>query len=169
MFRDELSYDMEIDGFKIADIPADGGLATAFTSPGKVHEDTIEITQADPTENAFYAQGESTPLETSLKAGLRTGVANLIKVTAEVGADLLGGTVVAGQYHAPSGTPNIEKAIQIIDGKGMPYTYPRCRINAKVIGRFRVGEPNHIELRWTVLQPKKAGIAPEIIGVLDAG
>lgn len=164
MFGDNVSYDLEIEGFKIADIPAGGGLAVAFVSPGKVLEDAIEVNPDDPTENHFFAQGESIPTETAIKSGITKGAARLFKVDTEVAADLLNGTVVAGQYHASRGYKGVEKALQIIDGKGMPYTYPRVRMYAKVVGRFRVGEPNTIDLSWTVLMPVDSTVAPEIIG-----
>ena len=165
MFGENVSYDMEVEGFKIADIPAGGGLATAFVSPGKVLEDTIEVNPEDPTETHFFSQGESDPTETAIKAGIRKGSARLFKVTSEVAADLLNGTVVAGQYHAPRSYKGVEKALQIVDGKSMPYTYPRVRMYAKVVGRFRVSEPNTIDLTWSVLMPTDPTVSPEIIGI----
>lgn len=164
MFGDEVSYDLEVDGFKVADIPTGGGLAVAFVSPGKVLEDTISINPDDPTTNAFYAQGESTPLELAVKSGMNRGSARLLRVTTEVAADLLAGTVVEGQYHAPRNYKGVEKALQIIDGKGMPYTYPRVKMFAKVVGQFRVGEPNTIDVTWQVLMPLDPTVSPEIIG-----
>ncbi|MGJ1287591.1 MULTISPECIES: hypothetical protein [unclassified Sphingobacterium] len=165
MFGENVSYDLEVEGFKIADIPAGGGLATAFVSPGKVLEDTIEVNPEDPTETNFTAQGESLPTETAIKSGITKGAARLFKVDTEVAADLLGGTVVAGQYHAPRNYKGVERALQIIDGKGMPYTYPRVRFYAKIVGRFRVSEPNTIDLSWTVLNPADSTVSPEIIGI----
>lgn len=164
MFGDEVSYDLEVEGFKIADIPADGGLATAFTSPGKIFEDTIEVNPEEPTENHFFAQGESVPTETAIKSGITRGAARILKCTTEVAADLLGGTVVEGQYHKPREYRGVERALEIIDGKGMPYIYPRVRFFARVVGRFRVGEPNTIDLTWTVLMPRLSTLSPEIIG-----
>lgn len=165
MFGENVSYDLAINGFKIADIPAGGGLATAFVSPGKVLEDTIEVNPEDPSETHFFAQGESVPVETAIKSGVTKGAARLFKVTSEVAADLLDGTVVEGQYHKPRNYKGVEKALQIIDGKDMPYTYPRVRIFAKTVGRFRVGEPNTIDLSWTVLMPADPLVSPEIIGI----
>lgn len=169
MFGNEVSYDLEVDGLKIADIPAGGGLATAFTSPGKVLEDTIEVNPEEPTETDFFAQGESTPTETAIKSGVSRGAARLFKVTTEVAADLLGGTVEQGQYHAPRDYKGIEKALRIIDGKSMPYTYPRVKMYARVVGRFRVGEPNTIDLSWKVLMPLDPTVSPEIIGRQTGG
>lgn len=165
MFGENVSYDLEVEGFKVADIPEGGGLAVAFVSPGKVLEDTIEVNPEDPTETHFFAQGESTPAETAIKSGITKGGARLFKVDAEVAADLLGGEVIAGQYHKARNYKGVEKALQIIDGKSMPYTYPRVRMYAKVVGRFRVSEPNTIDLIWTVLMPTDPTVSPEIIGV----
>lgn len=165
MFGENVSYDLEVEGFKIADIPAGGGLATAFVSPGKVLEDTIEVNPEDPTETNFFAQGESVPTETAIKSGITKGAARLFKVTAEVAADLLGGKVIAGQYHKARNYTGIERALQIVDGKGMPYTYPRVRMYAKLVGRFRVSEPNTIDLTWSVLMPADSTVAPEIVGI----
>lgn len=165
MFGDNVSYDLEIDGFKLADIPAGGGLATAFVSPGKVFEDTISVNADDPTLTHFRAQGESTPLETAVQSGMTNGSCRLIKVSTEVAADLMAGTVVNGQFHKPRNYKGVERALQIVDGKGMPYTYPRVKLFAKVVGAFRVGEPNTIDLSWTVMMPLDQSVAPEIIGV----
>lgn len=164
MFGDNVSYDLQVDGVKIADIPVDGGVATTFVSPGKVMEDTIEVNPEDPTFTHFYAQGESDPIETAVKSGITRGQFRLLKVDTEVAADLLGGTVVTGQYHKPRKYVGVERALQIIDGKGMPYTYPRTLLYAKVVGRFRVGEPNTIDISFVIKMPTNAATSPEIIG-----
>lgn len=164
MFGNKVSYDLQVDGVKIADIPVGGGLATAFVSPGKVFEDTISVVPSDPTKSHFFAQGESTPLVTVTKAGITEGAFRLFKVTAEVAADLLGGTITLGQYHAPRGYKGVERALQIIDGNGMPYTYPRCHLFAKVNGQFRTSEPNTIDITFSILMPEDSAVAPEIIG-----
>ncbi|WP_437918442.1 hypothetical protein [Sphingobacterium sp. LRF_L2] len=164
MFGNEVSYDLEVDGVKIADIPADGTVALAFVSPGKVMEDTIEVNPEDPTFTHFYAQGESDPIETAVKSGITRGQFRLLKVETEVAADLLGGAVVLGQYHKPRKYVGVERQLEITDGKGMPYTYPRVLLYGKVVGRFRVGEPNTIDVMFVIKMPNNPSVSPEIIG-----
>ncbi|WP_149913496.1 hypothetical protein [Sphingobacterium cavernae] len=164
-----VSYGMKTNSLLIGAVAVDGGAGTVLTSPGKVLEDTVELTPSDSTKTAFTAQGDSDPFVLSVKKGIREGQFDLGTLDPEVIADLAGGTVTGSGankvYNAPTGNPApIYKTLKIIDEQNVAWLFPRVLIDADIIGRWRNGELNVLRVKFTVMQPTKTGIAPLMYG-----
>ena len=159
-----VSYGLTTDSLLIGDIGADGSAGTVLTSPGKVLENTIELNPADSTKTTFTAQGDSDPFVMVIKKGIKEGAFDLGTLDKEVIADLTGGSVTgvgaAAVYNEPIGTPApIFKTIKIIDAQGAAWTFARVQIDANLVGRWRDGELNVLRVKFTVMQPTKAGVS----------
>lgn len=156
------SYGLAVNGVMVGDIEIDGGASLTLASVGQVVEDTININPGNNTDTDFTAQGESDPSITVTKKGVVEGTFDLMTLDPEVIADLTGGTTTGADpnklYHSPAGVPNIEKTLKFIDSQGMGWLYPRCKINAQLVGQFRNGALNVVRVSFKVLTPKKAGV-----------
>lgn len=159
-----VSYGLKTDSVLVGDIAADGAAGTVLTSPGKVLENTIEMTPADSTKTTFTAQGDSDPFAVAIKKGVKEGAFDIGTLDKEVIADMTGGTVtgtgVNAIYNDPIGTAApIYKTLKIIDAQGVAWLFPRVLIDASLVGRWRDGELNVLRVKFTVMQPTKAGIS----------
>ncbi len=166
---ERFSYGLAVDGLKFAPISGDGGAGTVFTSVGKVLEDTIEFNAGSDSDTEFTAQGDSTASVVTTKKGIAEGRFSIMTIDPEVIADLTGGTTTGVGpnmlYKAPAGVQNIEKSIKIIDSQGVPWLIARAKIKASLVGRFRNGELNTVQVEFKVLQPTKVGEAAFVYGL----
>lgn len=159
-----VSYGMKTNSLLIGAIAVDGDAGTVLTSPGKVLEDTVEMTPAGSTKNTFTAQGDTDPFVIAVKKGIKEGAFDLGTLDPEVLADLTGGTVTgSGEnkvYNAPIGNPApIYKTLKIIDAQDKAWLFPRVLIDAELVGRWRDGELNVLRVQFTVMQPTKSGVS----------
>lgn len=159
-----VSYGMKTNSLLIGDVAADGDAGTVLTSPGKVLEDTIEMTPADSTKTTFTAQGDTDPFVIAIKKGIKEGQFDLGTLDKEVIADLTGGSVTGvganAVYNEAIGQPSpIYKTLKIIDAQEAAWLFPRVLIDANLVGRWRDGELNVLRVKFTIMQPTKAGIS----------
>lgn len=165
---ERFSHGLAVNGVLIGNIANDGGAGTVLT-PLKVLEDTISINPANNTDTDFTAQGDTEPSVSTSKKGVKEGTYDVMTFDPEVIADLTGGTTSGAAenmlYHEPAGVVNVEKTQKFIDSQGVPWLYPRCKINAQLVGQFRNGQLNVVRVNFKVLQPKKAGVASFTYGV----
>lgn len=156
------SYGLEVDGIKLGAIAADGGIATALTSPGKVKDDTVTLNPVQNTVTDFKAAGESDPSVSITQRGVRDGSFEIMTFDKSVIADLTGGKVTGTgadmEYEAPADPADIFKTLQIVDKQGNAWIYPRVQISADLTGRFKPNDLNTITVNFKVLTPIKAGV-----------
>jgi|GEM_PF-1644188 len=171
--EDNVSYGLLVSGLKLGEIAVDGGISTALTSPGKVMKDTIEINPGNDTDTDFKEEGVDEPFLTITESDVEAGAFDLGTFDKEVIADLCGGTVTgvgaAAVYSRPRGkVPPIYKTLELQPQVGDKWTYPRVKISAKLIGRFRNGELNVVRVNFKVMLPTKASVDPFYLGTLPA-
>lgn len=151
------SYGLQVAGLKIGAVGVGGGAGTVLTSPGQVRENTIKVTPATPTKTQFTAEGENSPAISIAKRGITTIAFDLMTFDKQVIADLTGGTTTGAEpndvYKSPVGNPVIEKTIEITDAQGVKWTFPRCNINASLVGAFTSTEINVVRVEADVLAP----------------
>lgn len=169
----DYSYGLLVNGVKIGALAADGGPSTTLTSPGKVLKDTIEVNPATDTDTEFTAQGESNPFLIVSEAGVESGTFDLATMDKEVIADLTGGTVggtgATAYYMRPVGDPpEIYRTLELSPKMGDKWIFPRVKISAKLVGRFRNTELNVLRVSFTTMQPLKDGVGPFYLGVVPA-
>ncbi len=161
------SYGLKVDSLKIGAVAVGGGAGTVLVSPGKVRENTVKVTPAAPTKTEFFAEGESSPAIITQKKGVKTIAFDIMTFDKEVIADLTGGTVTGvapnDLYKEPTGSPTIERTVQMEDEQGVKWTFPRVSITAMMVGAFTSTEINVIRVEGTVLAPVD-GSAPFIYG-----
>lgn len=171
--EDNISYGLLVSGLKLGEIAPDGGLSTAMVSPGKVMKDTIEVNPGADTDTDFTEEGSDDPFFVSTVVAPETGTFDIGTYEKEVIADLCGGTVTgegaAAVYARSVGKPPIVyKSLELQPQVGDKWTYPRVKLNAKLVGRFRQGELNVVRVTFKVMQPTKAGVAPFYLGTVPA-
>lgn len=162
------SYGLQVDGVKLGDIPADGGISTTMTSPGKVKDDTITVNPLQNTVTDFKAAGESDPSVSITQRGVRDGSFEIMTFDLSVIADLTGGTVTGigadMEYSAPADPADIYKTLEFVDKQGRAWIYPRVQISADLTGRFKPNDINTVTVNFKVLSPTKAGVPSFKIG-----
>ncbi|QNK63949.1 hypothetical protein H7F33_05505 [Pedobacter sp. PAMC26386] len=158
------SYGLKIGGLVLGAIAADGGAGPVLTSPGKVRENTLKITPADPTDTDFFEEGDdSAPAITVSKKGVKEITFDLLTFDKEVIADLTGGTITgAGAntvYNEPLGVVNVEKTLKATDTQDNDWLYPRVKVNASLVGVFTTTDVNVVRVKCKVMKPAKAGVS----------
>lgn len=169
--EDNVSYGLLVSGLKLGTIAVDGGISTALTSPGKVMKDTIEINPGSDTDTEFKEEGSDEPFFISTENGVESGVFDIGTFDKEVIADLCGGTVTGADAAAVYSrsrdkVPPIYKTLELQPQVGDKWTYPRVKISAKLIGRFRNGELNVVRVNFKVMLPTKATVDPFYLGTV---
>lgn len=166
---EKVNYGLKVSGLKLGDLAEDGGVGTVLVSPGKVMKDTVEINPGDDTDTDFTEEGSSDPFLVVTENGVESGSFDIGTMDLEVVADLCGGTVTgiseAAYYASPIGkVPSIYKTLVLEPAVGDKWLYPRVKISAKRVGRFRAGELNVIRVTFKVMQPTKAGVSAFYLG-----
>lgn len=165
----KVNYGLKVSGLRIGDIEADGDMSENLVSPGKVMKDTVDITPGDDTDTEFFEEGASDPFHVDTQIGVDSGTFDIGTFDEEVIADLCGGTVVgAGDdktYASPIGKPDpVFKSLELEPLSGKKWIFPRVKITAKLIGRFRQGELNVIRVSFKKMQPSKSGVSSFYLG-----
>lgn len=166
------SFGLQVDGVKASPLEADGGYGKTLVSNGEVLENTIELNAVTNTDTEFKAQGATSASVIITEKGIKEGRFALMTFDPEVMADWTGGTTSgAGAdmlYHEPEGVVTVEKTLLFVDTQGNGWLIARAKINASLVGRFRNGELNTIEVTFKQMQPTKAGVKSFTYGKLSA-
>ncbi|WP_213279323.1 hypothetical protein [Chryseobacterium indologenes] len=150
----------------IGAIAADGDMGTTLAPLGYTEEGSAQINWDDPTETEFKVEELSTPIHIQSTDGKKTVVFKVADPDLDTFVEAFGGTKSGTGadevFNFPSKTPTIEKSLKFTPEQGIGLKIPRAKITAKLSSNIGRAALLGVEISATVLQPKKAGVAPLI-------
>jgi hypothetical protein len=144
---------------------ADGDLSPSLDVLGNTFKESASITQEDNQTHEFEVEEQDEPIESIVtKKGTTTIKWELVEFDPEVMVKIWGGTVNGDKWEEPEVMPEIELSVRLTPKIGKPFTYPRCKISAKIEYNATRAGIARITITATKLKPKKAGVAAFIYG-----
>lgn len=153
-----ITNNIALEKLEVGSIAADGGVSTTFAALGRTFKDSASITQEDSEMHDFEVEEQDDPVASVLvKKGSTTIKWELIDWDVDVLETLWGGTVNAGVWHEPDVLPEVEQSVRLTPKIGKPFTYPRCKVTAKI--EYTAGRTGIARIIVTAkkLKPTKAG------------
>lgn len=148
----------------IGAIAADGDMGTTLAPLGYTEEGSAQLNWDDPTETEFKVEELSTPIHIQTTDGKRTISFKIANPDLDTFVSVFGGTKsgtgAAEVFNFPSNTPVIEKSLKFTPEKGIGLKIARAKLSAKLSSNIGRAALMGVEVTATVLQPKKAGVAP---------
>lgn len=149
-----------LEKLEVGDIAADGDVATTFEALGRTFKDTASITQEDNETHDFEVEEEDEPIASVLvKKGATTIQWELVDWDVAVLQKLWGGTVSGGIWSEPEILPEVEQSVRLTPKIGQPFTYPRCKLTAKIEYEANRTGIARIIVQAKKLKPTKDGVA----------
>lgn len=149
-----------LEKLEVGDIAADGDVSTTFAPLGRTFKDSASITQEDNETHDFEVEEEDEPIASVLVTkGATTIQWELVDWDVAVLQTLWGGTLNAGVWHEPDVLPEVEQSVRLTPKIGKPFTYPRCKLNAKIEYEANRTGIARIIVQAKKLKPTKDGVA----------
>lgn len=157
-----------LEKIEIGIIPLNGAMSTTLAVLGKTYRDTAEITQADPEVIEHFSEENDEPEEIDEIKGATTITWSVMDCNPDTLAQVLGGIVTGTgatrKWEAPASSVLIERSVKITPRQGLPISFPRVKISAKVNYRLARNGIFLVEIRGRVLQPRLSTVASMIVG-----
>ena len=149
-----------LQSLEFGDIPADGGMAATMAPWSRTFKESASIAQEDNETHEFEVEEEDDPIESVLvKKGTTTITASLVDYDPEMLQKAFGGAVVDDKWEEPDVVPEIEQSVRLTPRIGKPFSYPRCKITAKIEYNATRTDIAKVVVVAKKLKPAKAGVA----------
>ena len=157
-----------LEKIEVGPIATDGSMSINLAVLGKTYRDTAEITQEDPEVIEHFSEESDEPEEVDEIKGATTIRWSIMDCDPDTLVQVLGGAAVGigadRKWEAPASSVLIEKSVKITPRKGLPVSFPRVKISAKVNYRLARNGIFLVEIIGRVLQPTKIDEASMVVG-----
>jgi hypothetical protein len=150
-----------ITNISFAPIASDGGPGTVFVNVESTKQDSVEMTQEDPTKTELYEEESDLPYYVAIKNGKITFTFTLAQPDVDQLAKFFGGTVAAGppkSWSLPDGYISLESTVKIVPRVGLQFLIPRGLVTAKMGGKFGKTDSFGVVITVDILTPTKTGV-----------
>ena len=155
------TYTLGLAQIEIGDIAPDGGMGTTLDILGYTNKDSCSFTQEEPEVTDFFAEEVDDPVVSISKAGAQTFNFSVMDPDVKTLQKFMGGTVTGtgatAKWEAPASIPTIEKSVKITPQRGLVFSIPRMKLDAKLNGQFSKTNIFVIDVVGKVLVPTKSG------------
>jgi|LSPZ01.1.fsa_nt_gi hypothetical protein len=150
---------------EVGELAGDGDLSTALASLGGTFKESCKITQDDNETFDFEIEEQDDPIESVVtKKGATTIEWAVVDFEPATLQKVWGGEVVDGKWEEPETIPEKELSVRVTPKTGSPFTYPRCKVNAKLDYEATRTGIAKIVVRARKMKPVKEGVPAFIWG-----
>ena len=150
---------------EVGPLAEDGGIAPVFTTLGGTFRDSARITQEDNETYDFEIEEQDDPIETVVtKKGATTIEWSVVDFDTEMLQLFFGGDVVNEKWEEPAVIPEVELSVRLTPRKGNAFTFPRCKVIAKLDYEATRTGIAKIVVQAKKMLPAKAGVPAFIWG-----
>lgn len=147
-----------IDTIKIGDPLPNGVMGTTLTSIGKLVDDSIQITFAEPTKTKITCEDTTAPLVVLVDPNVEKKFEfSTYDFDPDILARFFGGSNVLEKWSSPTSYDAIEQSVEIVtkdvDGTHFKITIPRANISASMEGKIGKKGLGIIKIICEVLTP----------------